>query len=105
MQAGFQVARLPVLGGGGTNLVKLDATNLTDGPWCPDAANPNRWDADLLRVRKVVVTLRVQSAVAALRGPASTLFTVGGTSQKSTAWVPDQEIRFQVTPRNMNLGR
>ena len=53
----------------------------------------------------IVVTLRVQSAVAALRGPASTLFTVGGTSQKSTAWVPDQEIRFQVTPRNMNLGR
>jgi len=105
VQAGFQVARLPVLGAGGSNLVKLDATNLTDGPWCPDAANPNRWDADLLRVRKVVVTLRVQSAVAALRGPASTLFTVGGTSQKSTAWVPDQEIRFQVTPRNMNLGR
>jgi len=102
---GQQVGRLPVLGGGGNALVKLDATNLTDGPWCPDNANPNRWDADLLRVRKIVVTLRVQAAVASLRGPASALFSVGGTSRKSTAWVPDQEVRFQVTPRNMNLGR
>src|SRR5439155_11333644 len=81
---GFQAPRLPVLGGGGSTLVKLDATNLTDGPWCPDAGNANRWDADLLRVRKVVVSLRVQSAVASLRGPASTLFTVGGPSRKST---------------------
>src|SRR5207249_4859851 len=102
---GFQLTRLPVLGGGGSTLVKLDATNLTDGPWCPDAGNPNRWDADLLRIRKIVVTLRVQSAVAALRGPASALFRVGGTSRKSTAWVPDQEVHFHITPRNMNLGR
>jgi Prokaryotic N-terminal methylation motif len=102
---GQQVARLPVLGAGGSTLVKLDATNLTDGPWCPDQNNPNRWDADLLRIRKIVVTLRVQAAVATLRGPASTLFTVGGTSRKSTMWVPDQEVRFSVTPRNMNLGR
>ena len=102
---GLQVARLPVLGAGGNALVKLDATNLTDGPWCPDAANPNKWDADLLRIRKIVVTLRVQAALASLRGPASTLFSVGGTSRRSTAWVPDQEVRFQVTPRNMNLGR
>jgi prepilin-type N-terminal cleavage/methylation domain-containing protein len=101
---GFQVSRLPVLGNG-SSLVKLDAANLTDGPWCPDNANPNRWDADLLRVRKIVVTLRVQAALASLRGPASTLFSIGGTSRKSTAWIPDQEVRFQVTPRNMNLGR
>jgi len=102
---GFQVPRLPVLGAGGNTLVKLDGTNLTDGPWCPDNANVNRWDADLLRIRKIVVTIRVQAAVASLRGPASALFSVGGTSRKSTAWVPDQEIRFQITPRNMNLGR
>jgi prepilin-type N-terminal cleavage/methylation domain-containing protein len=103
--AGQQTSRLPVLGAGGNALAKLDATNLTDGPWCPDANNPNRWDADLLRIRKILVTIRVQAAVASLRGPASALFSVGGTSRKSTAWVPDQEIRFQVTPRNMNLGR
>jgi hypothetical protein len=64
-----------------------------------------RWDADLLRIRKVAVTIRVQAAVAALRGPASTLFTHGGTSRGGNKWAPDQEVRFQVTPRNLNLGR
>jgi type II secretory pathway pseudopilin PulG len=102
---GAQQSRLPILGAGGNTLVKLDATNLTDGPWCPDATNANRWDADLLRVRKVVVKVRVQAALASLRGPASVFFTNGGTSKSSTKWVPDQEVRFQVTPRNLNLGR
>jgi hypothetical protein len=78
---------------------------LTDGPWCPDAMNPNRWDADLLRIRKIAVTLRVESAVEALRGPAGTLFVHGGTSRGGHRFAPDQEVRFQVSPRNLNLGR
>jgi hypothetical protein len=97
--------RLLSLGPLGSGLVKLTAAQLTDGPWCPSAASPNRWDADLLRVRKIGVTVRVQAANAALRGPASTLFTRGGTSRGGEKWVPDQEIRFQVSPRNLNLGR
>jgi hypothetical protein len=40
----------------------------------------------LLRVRKIFVTVRVRSAFTALR-------------------LPDQEIRFEVTPRNLNLER
>jgi prepilin-type N-terminal cleavage/methylation domain-containing protein len=98
-------SRLPALGAPGTGLVKLTAAQLTDGPWCPNAASPNRWDADLLRVRKIGITIRVQAANAALRGPASALFTRGGTSKGGEKWVPDQEIRFQVSPRNLNLGR
>ena len=86
-------------------LVQLSAAQLTDGPWCPDGANPNRWDADLLRIRKIVVRIRVQSSNDALRGPASLLFTYGGTSKAGSRLAPDQEIRFTVTPRNMNLGR
>jgi hypothetical protein len=39
-----QVPRLADLGPG---LVKLTAGQLTDGPWCPDAMNSNRFDADL----------------------------------------------------------
>lgn len=101
---GQQVPRLAVLGGG-TGLVKLDQSILTDGPWCPDAANPNRWDADLMRVRKIAVTLRVQAAVASLRGTAGTLFAKGGTATAGNQIVPDQEVRFEVTPRNLNLGR
>jgi len=97
--------RLAALGNGAQTLVPLTAARLTDGPWCPNDANANRWDADLLRIRKIAVTLRVQAAVAALRGPAGVLFANGGTSGGGSRWVPDQEIRFQVSPRNLNLGR
>jgi prepilin-type N-terminal cleavage/methylation domain-containing protein len=97
--------KLATLGAANGTLVQLTAAQLTDGPWCPNAANVNRFDADLLRIRKIVVTLRVQSASAALRGPASALFSHGGTSQNGSKWVPDQEIKFSVSPRNLNLGR
>jgi hypothetical protein len=97
--------RLPQLGSGSWSMVPLTAAQLTDGPWCPDDANPNRWDADLLRIRKIRVTLRVQAAVAALRGPASALFANPGTSSGGSRFVPDLEIRFQISPRNLNPGR
>ncbi len=102
---GLQVPRLAVLDSGGDAgaLVKLTSAQLTDGPWCPDPANANRWDADLLRIRRIGVTLRVESANAALRGPASTLFAHGGTSKSGNKWLPDRQVTFQVTPRN--LGR
>jgi hypothetical protein len=97
--------RLAVLGDGTAALVPLVAAQLSDGPWCPNAANPNRWDADLLRIRRIDVTLRVQSAVAALRGPAGILFSNAGTSRGGARWVPDQEVRFNISPRNLNRGR
>jgi hypothetical protein len=102
--SGQQMARLAVLGSGSgaDTLVKLTSAQLTDGPWCPDPANPNRWDADLLRIRRIGITLRIQSANAALRGPASVLFAHGGTSRSGNRWLPDREITFQVSPRNMN---
>jgi hypothetical protein len=99
------VPRLPALGNGAQTVLPLTAEQLTDGPWCPNDLNANRWDADLLRIRKIGVTLRVQSAVAALRGPAGVLFSNGGTSRRGSNWVPDQEIQFQMSPRNLNPGR
>ena len=102
--SGVQVSRLPVFDAVAA-LTLLTADQLTDGPWCPDADNANRWDADLLRIRKIGVTIRVQAAAAALRGPAGLLFTNGGSSRGSNRWLPDLEIRFQVSPRNMNLAR
>jgi hypothetical protein len=84
---------------------------LTDGPWCPADKNsdgadlPNKYDADMLRVRQVRITLRVQVAKAMLRGPAGILFRHAGTSHSGERFVPDQEIRFDVAPRNLNLGR
>jgi len=101
--------RLPVLPSGAnpSALVKLTEAQLTDGlpGWCPDENNANRYDADLLRIRKIGAAIRVQTALAAMRGPASALFRNGGTSRTATKWVPDQEVRFQVLPRNLNLGR
>lgn len=106
--SGLHAPRLPNLAGASDALVPMGPGTtavLNDGPWCPDAANVNRYDADLMRIRKIRVTLRVQVGVAALRGPAGPLFTRGGTADKAERFVPDQEIRWDITPRNMNLGR
>jgi hypothetical protein len=101
---GAQVPRLATLAAG-VGQVKLDPAIFQDGPFCPDSAKQQRYDADLLRIRRVRVKLRVQAAVASLRGPAGVLFKYGGSAQGGERFVPDQEISFDVTPRNMNLGR
>jgi len=113
---GQQVPRLPDLSAGAPagSLVPIPYNQLNDGPWCPGSTNdsgdtlPNRYDADMLRVRKIRVTLRVQVAPDSLRGVnpnGQTLFMNPGTAKAGNAYVPDQEIRFEVTPRNMNIGR
>ena len=102
---GSHVPRLADLNPGADGLVHLEPAILRDGPWCPDAGVPGRFDADLLRVRQIVVTMRVQVASSALRGPAGVLFARGGISKGGERFVPDQEIRFDVTPRNLNLDR
>jgi len=107
INAGNQVPRLDDLSNPANpnGLVKLTAAQLTDGPWCPDAVTPSRWDADLLRIRKIGVRIRVMSSNDALRGPASMLFTYAGTAKAGSRYAPDQEIQVMITPRNLNLGR
>jgi hypothetical protein len=102
--SGTQVSRLATLGPPGS-LAPLTAAQLTDGPWCPDGSNVNRYDADLHRVRQIRVTFRVQTGVALLRGPAGVLFSRAGVGRDASRLVPDQAVQFDVTPRNMNLGR
>jgi hypothetical protein len=65
---GFHVPRLAALGPAGPP-VPLPAAVLSDGPWCPDASDPERYDADLLRIRRVRVRLRIQADVPWLRRP------------------------------------
>ena len=109
MAGGEQVPRLAFLGPFEEGLVKLTAAQLTDGPWCPDAASGNRYDADLLRIRRVRAAIRLQTGNALLRASLasgrSALFANPGTATNASRTVPDQSIRFDVTPRNMNLGR
>jgi hypothetical protein len=72
---------------------------LTDGPWCPDAAHADRYDADLLRVRRVRIRLRLQ-APAPFRGPAGTLFSRAGTAIDAHRHVPDRVISVDAALRN-----
>lgn len=86
---GVHVPRLPVLGGdvsGRRALVRLTPATLSDGDiWCPDTGAARRFDADLLRIRKVAVAIRIEPTLAARR------------------LLSDREVRFLVTPRNLNL--
>jgi hypothetical protein len=101
--AGTAVPRLASMGAP-PSLVRMAPAALRDGPWCPDASRA-RYDADLLRIRRVHVRLRVQAASAMVRGPAGVLFSRGGTATQAARLVPDLELAFDVSPRNLHAGR
>ena len=105
---GIQQPRLANLGASGTGLVRLTAAQLTDGPFCPDGTNTNRFDADLFRIKKIRVSLRLQTGDASLRGSLTdgqnAMFVNTGRATGDRQ-VFDQQIRFDVSPRNMNLAR
>ncbi len=89
--------------GGDGSLVELNAANLTDGPYC--GSGDNQFDVDLLRMRKVKVTMRMQAASPTLRGNDAARFTNRGTAKGGELDVPDYETQFEVAPRNLNLTR
>lgn len=99
---GTPTSRLAALGAQPV-LVPLEAGMLTDGPWCPDATNPNRYDADLFRVRSLAITLTIEAAITALRGPAGPLFTRAGTG-RGTRLVPDRQVRLAIAPRALDAN-
>lgn len=78
----------------------LDPAVLSDGPWRASDPDIGLFDADLLRIRRVRVRLRVEAAVAAMRGATGAFFARGGTSTSAARFVPDQEIQFDVALRN-----
>lgn len=113
----YDSARLPALTADEGSLVRLTEAMLKDGPWC--GGGTNEFDADLLRVRKVRVMLRVQAANQALRGkdpggaavgscnaaPYAGLFMCPGAAPGGERFIPDYTVTFDVTPRNLNLTR
>jgi prepilin-type N-terminal cleavage/methylation domain-containing protein len=66
-------------------LAPLDASSLSDGPWLPDATFANRFDADLLRVRHVRVTVRVRANQMFVHSP-----------------IADQTVQIEIAPRSQN---
>jgi hypothetical protein len=94
---------LPVLAATEGSLTALTGAMLTDGPWC--GGGSNRYDADLLRIRKVRVSLRVQAASPALRGTDTNLFMQPGSASGGERYVPDYRLQFDISPRNLNLAR
>jgi hypothetical protein len=84
----------------GGSLAPLPLSILDDGPWC--GSGSARFDADLLRVRRVRVALRVEAADPAFRalGPA---FAAPGSARNALQALPDSLLTFDVAPRNMSL--
>ena len=100
--AGNPVGGLSVLATQGGSLAELPLNILNDGPWCGDGNN--RFDADLLRVKKVRIQLRVQASQAWMRSSGAD-YVVAGTSKSDMRSLRDYTVQFEVSPRNMNLGR
>ena len=97
---------MPTLASTGSSLVELTKAMLTDGPWC--GSSPYLFDADLYRIRKIRVELRVQAGLSELRGPnpsGQDLFLKPGTTRSGARMVPDYATEFEVAPRNLNLLR
>jgi prepilin-type N-terminal cleavage/methylation domain-containing protein len=90
---------LPTQGG---SLAALPLSLFSDGPWYGDGEN--RFDADLLRIRRVRVTLRVQVGNDMMRGR-SAEYAVAGRSLSAARSLPDYALRFDVAPRNMGWTR
>jgi prepilin-type N-terminal cleavage/methylation domain-containing protein len=93
-----RLAVLPVTDGA---LARLAAEQLTDGPFCGEG--DQRFDADLYRLRRVRVVVRVQVALQSLRGRDPLLFRIPGTAGAVGRQVPDLALRFDVSPRNLQL--
>jgi hypothetical protein len=100
---------LPALPANDGDQVELTEALLTDGPWCGVGAGPSAgvgamFDADLYRLRRVRVTLRVQANAAWARGRDPNLFRRPGTGTAMRLLVPDHVITFDVSPRNLQVG-
>jgi hypothetical protein len=94
---------LPTLSATDGSLAPLPEGILTDGPWC--GGGSSMFDVDLLRIRKVRVSMRMQVAAESLRGSNAQLFKNPGKAVESARQIPDYMVRFDVSPRNLNLVR
>lgn len=87
---------------GSVTLVPVPVARFTDGPLC--GVFPNRFDADLLRIRRVRVRLRVQAGLAQSRGQGAH-YRNAGVADSGLSAIRDFELTFEVAPRNLQPAR
>ncbi|HXG55635.1 MAG TPA: prepilin-type N-terminal cleavage/methylation domain-containing protein [Vicinamibacterales bacterium] len=80
-------------------LAALPLSMLQDGPFC--GTGDQSYDLDLLRIRSIRATVRVQSGVAALRGQDPRLFAQPGTASVMERMIPDAILSVEMTPANL----
>lgn len=97
---GALVSRLAPLGAGA---VPVPLPSLADGPWCPSPSAPTRWDADLVRVADIRLSLSVAVASAHLRLPMTP--PLAGSSRRAARLVPDLTMAAAVRPGRRAGGR
>jgi hypothetical protein len=90
------VPLLADLGGAGPKL--MSANVLTDGPACGQP--PYRFDADLLRIRRLSFTIRLEAESGEFRGRGAA-FATSGVSRSSARMVSDQQTTVGIAPRNL----
>ncbi|HEY7502410.1 MAG TPA: prepilin-type N-terminal cleavage/methylation domain-containing protein [Vicinamibacterales bacterium] len=86
---------------GGVGPRRIALTELIDGPVA--GLPPNQFDRDLLRIRLMRVTLRLQAAADDVRGGGA-WFARPGRSTSGYSLVPDVEVSFDVALRNARGG-
>jgi hypothetical protein len=96
--AGQRLAGMAHLSASDDGLAPLPIDMFNDGPWCGSGALV--YDADLLRIRRVRVTLRLQVSSPGLRATGER-FANAGTSRSAVRSVPDVIVSFDVSPRNL----
>ncbi len=89
----------PVLPADHGGLATLPLSMLQDGPFC--GAGERSYDVDLLRIRSVRATMRLQSGADALRGQDRRLFARPGSATLMERMVPDAVLSIELTPRNL----
>lgn len=96
---GAPVSRLLPLPVDADGLARLPLSMLRDGPWCPDATAPSRFDVDLFRVRRLRITLRTEAAPDDARGRDPVLFARPGSGSSALRLVPGLGVRFDLALR------
>lgn len=88
--------RLAAWAAPGAPPIRLDVARLADGPWC--GAAPFRFDADLFRLRRVRVRLRLEAEHDAVRGRDPARTARPGTAASPAREVDDIDVAIEVSP-------